>query len=884
MLVVAASGMAGLVAWLLVGGAAPEAQTSVTSVVAPIMDLVAVVLVLHAAYVAQPGRIRTAWALLGASMLAYALGDALWAFITLVQGQDALASGADVAYIAFYPLVGAALLLFPSPSVARREAYRLAIDLGIVALGGGMVVWHTLLRPLITAPDLDPLGQALALAYPIGDLALLVSVATIALRRPLGIDQRALLALVTGLGLMFAADMVYGDLALSDAPYSAWVDVMYLGSSLSIAAAGYIQARSVGSSTVENRAPVSRLLVLMPYAALAAGFGVLVEVAGSAGGGEVIDFIAGAIGLTVLVLFRQEMVNQENARLLADVARAEAEGRYEALESEASDTFILVGADSIVAYASSSLERVLDVNPAEMIGRPVTRLAHADDVHALGELVADSVAGRPVAPLEWRIWTKDGAWRQVETISSNLLADPTIGKVVLTTRDVGERGALRMQVAQAGLRDVLTGLPNRLLFEDRLTQALAASQRGASAVAVVLLDLDGFSRLNGSFGHHVGDRVLREVARRLSGEIRASDTVARVGGDAFGILIAPGSAAVEALEVAARVRTALREPMSEGPTTFELTASIGIAGSDGSARIDAADLIRNADIAMTLAGNDGTDRLVVFEESMQRDLEGRFELEADLRHAVAAGQLVLQYQPIVDLATRELVGAEALVRWDHPVQGRLAPGLFIPIAEQAGLIEDIGGWVLREACREVAQWARLAPGRVPRVSVNLAAPQLANPQLPWLVKSTLAEAGAAPSWLTLEVTESLLVSDVLEVLGRLHAIRALGVKISVDDFGTGYSSLAYLQQFPVNHIKIDGSFVMPLDDGGNERGLVPAIVEIGRALGMSTIAEGIETERQLQRLIAMGCNLGQGYLFARPLDASAMRDLVRGAMAMPSAA
>jgi diguanylate cyclase (GGDEF)-like protein len=489
-----------------------------------------------------------------------------------------------------------------------------------------------------------------------------------------------------------------------------------------------------------------------------------------------------------------------------------------------------------------------------------------------------------VAPLEWRIWTKDGAWRQVETISSNLLADPTIGKVVLTTRDVGERGALRMQVAQAGLRDVLTGLPNRLLFEDRLTQALAASQRGASAVAVVLLDLDGFSRLNGSFGHHVGDRVLREVARRLSGEIRASDTVARVGGDAFGILIAPGSAAVEALEVAARVRTALREPMSEGPTTFELTASIGIAGSDGSARIDAADLIRNADIAMTLAGNDGTDRLVVFEESMQRDLEGRFELEADLRHAVAAGQLVLQYQPIVDLATRELVGAEALVRWDHPVQGRLAPGLFIPIAEQAGLIEDIGGWVLREACREVAQWARLAPGRVPRVSVNLAAPQLANPQLPWLVKSTLAEAGAAPSWLTLEVTESLLVSDVLEVLGRLHAIRALGVKISVDDFGTGYSSLAYLQQFPVNHIKIDRSFVMPLDDGGNERGLVPAIVEIGRALGMSTIAEGIETERQLQRLIAMGCNLGQGYLFARPLDASAMRDLVRGAMAMPSAA
>jgi EAL domain-containing protein (putative c-di-GMP-specific phosphodiesterase class I) len=259
---------------------------------------------------------------------------------------------------------------------------------------------------------------------------------------------------------------------------------------------------------------------------------------------------------------------------------------------------------------------------------------------------------------------------------------------------------------------------------------------------------------------------------------------------------------------------------------------------------------------------------------MQEVVEARFALESELRRAIDQAEFVLNYQPIVDLPTGELVGAEALIRWDHPTQGRIAPSVFIPLAEETGLIDEIGTWVLRTACTEVTRWAALSPGRVPRVSINLSGHQLADPQLAWTVQAAMTHAGATPSWVTLELTESMLMQNSSASLERLHAIRALGVQIAIDDFGTGYSSLAYLGQFPVTHIKIDRSFVTPLDDPKQGSGVVRAIVEIGRALGLATVAEGIETPTQLQRLRELGCVLGQGYLFAKPLDRDAMANLV----------
>jgi diguanylate cyclase (GGDEF)-like protein len=461
----------------------------------------------------------------------------------------------------------------------------------------------------------------------------------------------------------------------------------------------------------------------------------------------------------------------------------------------------------------------------------------------------------------------------METIAANLLNDPSVGYIVLTTRDVRERKTLEQQLTQVALHDLLTDLPNRTLFRDRVGQALASSAEADRHTTVFSLGLDGFKRVNDSLGHPVGDQVLQEVARRLRASVGAADTCGRLGGDEFGVVIDGDPTAEESLTAAERILAAIREPIDLAGMPAHLTASLGVSTAPPGST-EARSLLRMADTARSVARNQGGDRVVVFVPAMQEAVQTRFELELELRRAIDQAEFVLNYQPIVDLQTGELVGAEALIRWDHPTHGRIAPSVFIPLAEESGLIDEIGTWVLRTACVEVARWAQLSPGRVPRVSINLSAHQLADPQLAWTVQAAMAHASAAPSWVTLELTESMLMLNSSASLERLHAIRALGVQIAIDDFGTGYSSLAYLEQFPITHIKIDRSFVTPLDDPKRGDGIVHAIIEIGGALGLTTVAEGIETAAELQRLRDLGCPLGQGYLFSKPLERDVMADLV----------
>jgi EAL domain-containing protein (putative c-di-GMP-specific phosphodiesterase class I) len=344
-------------------------------------------------------------------------------------------------------------------------------------------------------------------------------------------------------------------------------------------------------------------------------------------------------------------------------------------------------------------------------------------------------------------------------------------------------------------------------------------------------------------------------------------------GDEFGVLLDGDSTTEDGLAAGDRILAALRMPMELADHPIHETASAGVSTA-GPNEINASTMLRRAETARSVARSKGGDRVVVFEPAMQEAAQARFELESELRRAIDQAEFVLNYQPIVDMRTGELVGAEALVRWDHPTRGRISPSVFIPLAEETGLIDEIGTWVLRTACTEVTRWAALSPGRVPRVSINLSASQVADPQLAWTVQAAMAHASANPSWVILELTESMLMQNSADSLERLHALRALGVQIAIDDFGTGYSSLAYLEQFPVTHIKIDRSFVSPLDDPRRGAGLVHAIIEIGRALSLTTVAEGIETPTQLRRLRELGCGLGQGYLFARPLERDAMADLV----------
>jgi diguanylate cyclase (GGDEF)-like protein/PAS domain S-box-containing protein len=874
LLALVGGGWAIAVAWLGLGFGDPAEQRAVADVAETALDLLAVAFVFRAALRADVPRIRVGWAMLGVATLVYAVGDGTWAWLDLRGGSTASPSVADAAYVAYYPIVVAALFMFQRASSFRRDTLRLTIDSLIVVVGGGIVVWHTLFRPVLESLDPNPLSAALALGYPVGDLVLLFGVATIALRHPPDIDARALTALVGGLALMFVGDVGYGQLNLAGSfGLVRWPDVIYLSSTLLIAISGYFQSHP--SATGEGRGKVmSQWLLGLPYVALVAGYSVVVALAVSTVTGELIEVLYGAVLLTALVLIRQELVLRENSRLLTEQARRESEERFRTLTANSSDAVVLIDRDGVVTDATPAAGRILGVDSSKLVGRPISRLVHADDSERIGAFIADVAAGRSVAqPIEWRLWDATGVWRQVETIAANRLDDPSVGQIVLTTHDVRERKTLERQLTQFTLHDLLTDLPNRTLFHDRVGQALASATGAQLDTTVLSVGLDGFKLVNQNLGHDVGDQVLQEVARRLRASVRVADTCARLGGDEFGVLLDDHSTPEVALAAADRILAAVREPMDVSGNLIDLTASMGVSTTAPS-EADAGSLLRMAEVARSVAQNNGGDRVVVFEPAMQEAVQIRFELEADLRRAIDQSEFVLNYQPIVDLRTGELVGAEALIRWDHPTHGRIAPSVFIPLAEQTGRIDEIGTWVLRTACAEAARWAQLSHGGVPRVSINVSAHQFADPRFVWNLQAAMAHAAADPSWVTIELTESLMMQNSSAFLEQLHAIRGLGVHIAIDDFGTGYSSLAYLERFPVTHLKIDRSFVTPLDDPRRRDGVVHAIVEIGRALGLTTVAEGIETPTELRRLRDLGCVLGQGYLFARPLERDAMADLV----------
>ena len=862
--------------YLLAGGGGETDRRLVADLLPPILDVAAAGLVLHAARTATTRRAAVAWATVGIAAIVYGLGDVLFAWFEIGLNEVPFPSFADLAYVAYYPLVVVALFSFPTVAANRAERLRFGFDAAIVVIGGGMLVWQSVLRSTLESLGTDPVASLLSIGYPVGDLVLLFGVAAIALRRPDGVNPRALTALVGGLFLVLVADIGYAQLGLEGGEaWLGWTDVLYMASTVAIAMAGFLQARSRPVSVDESeREDIPAPLIYLPYLALVAGYGTLLISAHDTGATGPVELMLGAIVLTVIVLARQELVLRENSRLQAHQARRDSEARFRSLAGNSSDAIALVDPAGIVADATDAVRRVLGLDAGKLVGRSIISLAHADDARALASLIADAVARRPATKaLEWRLWDGNGVWRQVETIAANLIDDPAIGHIVLTTRDVRERTVLQQRLRQVALHDVLTGLPNRTLFLDRLEHALASSTRRGHGTVVLTVNIDGFKRFNDSLGHPAGDRVLQEVAVRLGGTLRAADTCARIGGDEFGILLDGTSTDAEARAAADRILIVLREPFALPQATVHVAVRIGIAVADTTDG-GPSSVLRNAGVAMAHAHEAGSDGVAVFEPSMQRELDGRFELEADLRLALERDELILQYQPIMDLVTGELVAAEALVRWDHPTRGRLAPDVFIHLAEETGLIDQLGSWVLQTACMEVARWARLAHSRVPRVSVNLSPHQITDPNLPWTIQAAIGHAGAAPAWLSLEVTEGLLMENSGAILERLHAIRSLGISIAIDDFGTGYSSLAYLQQFPMSHIKIDRSFVTPLDDPDQEAGIVRAVVEIGRALGMSTIAEGIETPTQLDRLRALGCALGQGFLLGRPLDAEQIRERV----------
>ena len=579
--------------------------------------------------------------------------------------------------------------------------------------------------------------------------------------------------------------------------------------------------------------------------------------------------IVGAMALGLLILLfaafsgASQLLARQNRRL------RRSEERFRSLVQNSADVNVIVRADGAIGYESPAVERVLGYRVEERLGQPALDVVHPDDRTFAEQLLSD-VMRTPSAQLsgELRARHADGSWRFIEVVLKNLLDDPAVGGVVVNYRDITMRKALEDELTRQAFHDSLTGLANRALFMDRLDHALSRSRRFGQPLAVFFVDLDDFKTVNDSLGHSEGDQLLVAVAKRLGEALRAGDTIARMGGDEFAVLVEDPADAGAPVDVARRLLATLDAPFKRGSKELFVHASIGIAVST-SRRQTPGDLLRNADVSMYTAKSNGKNRFEIFKPSMHAAALARLALKGDLERALERGEFVLAYQPIMDLETGQVAGVEALLRWHHPTRGLVGPTEFIPVTEETGLIIPLGRWVLEQACRQAKVW-NADPARPLSMSVNVSGRQLQQPGFVDEVAKVLALTDLDPACLTLELTESVLMQDADAAAATLGELKALGVRLAVDDFGTGYSSLSYLRRFPIDQLKIDRSFVASMSDGPEQTAVVLSILKLSETLHLETVAEGIEDASQLAGLQKLGAELGQGYYFAKPLSPDAI--------------
>lgn len=461
----------------------------------------------------------------------------------------------------------------------------------------------------------------------------------------------------------------------------------------------------------------------------------------------------------------------------------------------------------------------------------------------------------------------------IESSVSPILHDGIATGSVIVFRDVSAALAMAEKMTHSFEHDSLTGLPNRLLLKDRIDQAIATAPRHERQVAVLFLDLDGFKYINDSLGHPTGDKLLQSIAKRLVGCVRTSDTVSRQGGDEFVVLLTESKQWEDAVVVAERILKAVAQSHQIDSHDLHVTTSIGVSvyPDDGE---DSETLIKNADIAMYQAKENGRNNYQFFKPAMNVRAVERQSIESSLRSALKNDEFVLRYQPKIDLQTGSITGAEALIRWNHPLRGELSPGHFVSIAEDSGLIRQIGRWVLREACQQARAW--LDEGLPPiSIAVNVSAAELSDETYVQRLYATLSETRMEPSSLELELTESILMKHAHSAAIILQALRKTGIQVSLDDFGTGYSSLSYLRDFPIDSVKIDQSFVNEVTSVLEDTSIVKAVIGMARSLGLRVVAEGVENRGQLEFLRSNACDEAQGYFFSRPVDPADFAELLR---------
>jgi diguanylate cyclase (GGDEF)-like protein/PAS domain S-box-containing protein len=580
-----------------------------------------------------------------------------------------------------------------------------------------------------------------------------------------------------------------------------------------------------------------------------------------------------ALSGTLEVLARQAALVAERVMLSREVIRRNSEAYFRTLVHDTSDVILIVDDSGRIRYATPSARSIFGDVPVD--GEYLWDLVQPDEREEIARALAEMRAGQSQDMDEdWRITARDGSYVEVEVRCSDLRHEPTVGGLVLTLRDVTEQRQLERELKYRAFHDSLTGLPNRMLFQERVVRSMARSRRSEGIVGVLFIDLDDFKVINDTMGHSVGDELLVAAGMRLSALTTGRGTAARLGGDEFGLLIedALDSAAVENLAEA--IVLAFQEPFMLAIGSAIVTATVGVATSEDATATS--DLVRQADLALYAAKAAGKRQWRRYQPVLSAGMMRRRDLQAALDTAVTDSAFTLVYQPIVELSTGAVAGFEALLRWPHAEWGMVQPDQFIDLAEETGHIVPLGSWVLRQATADLAHWQERAPGHPGLyVSVNVAARQLRDPGFVRGVRRRLTESGLPPSSLVLELTESGLLRPDQRLRADLEELKGMGVRLAIDDFGTGYSSLSYLRELPIDLLKIDKSFVDGIAVSTQRLALAEVIVRIAKTLGLTVIAEGIESEVQRDMLVSMGCRYGQGYLLAAPMPTDEAEALLR---------
>ncbi len=848
----------------------------------PLLPLIAVLSWRASRLPALTERQQRGWRAMSLAYVLYGVGRCVWNVYEGVLEIYPFPSIADAFFLPFYPLAIYALVCLSERLPSARDRAKFALDCATATVGLAGALWYFALRKIELDAENGLLGLVVSAAYPVADVMLLLAVVSVILKRRSTKFPASMMLIAASCVAMMAGDIVFLVPAVEGSYASGGLaDLCFLLSFVLMTAAAVLQLRTATQrETSRDTQLAPYTFQAMPYLTVAGVYVLLMwEVRGSLESPNGMLSLV-AMLVTGLVVARQIFANREHAELSKMQAISESEQRFSSLIKNSSDLVIVVNDEARVTFVTPSIEHLLGMPVEALPGKLLIEIAHPADVYDVRHFCRDLSEDPTLnGPVEWRLRSHDGDWTYVEVIGTNLLHEPTVRGLVLNARDITERKRLEDELKHLAFTDTLTLLANRNLFNEQLGIALARANGHEPYPTLIFADLDNFKKINDSLGHEAGDKLLAIAARRLIRATRSGDTVARLGGDEFALLVTgdTGDAYIQGL--AGRLVEALSAPYDIDGRQLVLSASLGVARADRG--ITPQELMRNADLAMYRAKARGKRCFEIFEPGMYASVMQTVDLEMEMSSALDRREFVPYFQPIIDLKTSEIVGFEALVRWQHPVRGLLAPGTFIEIAEDSGLIERVGRTMLEQACRHTVEWLQsVRPERLQHIAINISGRQIEHSDLVGEVRQVIEALRIPPQVLVLEITESVLMQNVTAAIDQLTRLKQLGVRIALDDFGTGYSSLSHVHRFPIDILKIDRSFIDGLKkNDGSE--LVRAIISLANALDLDVVAEGIEKIEQLAHLQRLGCAYGQGYYFGKPESAETTRQLLKHTARLP---